>query len=211
MIDPKTIPAVILAGGQSSRFGPDDKALARLAGKTVIDHVIDRLAPQIGPIAVNVTLGPVVDHIADTRPDVVQLPEPHAWNDRGPQAGVRAAMQWAVSEGSGRVLTVPCDTPFLPPDLAARLTAAYDADGGYAATAVQSKWCHWAVTLWDATLDFDINKLWRDEPLSNALFNLADLFQSTHVAFDDLTMDGVDPFFNINTQEDLAVAERWLA
>ncbi len=115
------ITGVILAGGLGRRMGGVDKGLQLLAGKPLVRHVAERLAPQVGKLLINAnrsqadyaTLGyPVV---ADSIPDFA-----------GPLAGLHAGL--AVADTSW-VLTAPCDSPHLPLDLAERLLAGAVATG----------------------------------------------------------------------------------
>ena len=101
----------VLAGGQSRRFG-SDKALAMLGGKALIEHAIAALSTQTEAVIV------CGREWTDWVPD---RPAPHL----GPLGGINAALHCAVERGFDAVLTVPCDAPVLPGDLAARL-----AEGG---------------------------------------------------------------------------------
>lgn len=99
----------VLAGGQSRRFG-SDKALALLGGKPLIAHVIEALSGQTDAVIVCGREG--IGGVADR-------PEPGL----GPLGGINAALHHAAAHGFDAVLTAPCDTPVLPPDLARRLAA----------------------------------------------------------------------------------------
>lgn len=99
----------ILAGGASRRFG-SDKAVALLDGKALIDHVIDRLTPQVVALVV----------IGRDHPRTVSLPD-RPGPGLGPLGGLAAALAHAAREGFDAVLTSGCDLPGLPRDLAARL------------------------------------------------------------------------------------------
>ena len=105
---------VILAGGQASRMGGGDKILRPLAGRRVIDHVLERLRPQVTQMALNANGDPArfasfdLPVIADSMADFP-----------GPLAGVLAGMDWAAAEGAEHILTVAADTPFFPADLQA--------------------------------------------------------------------------------------------
>ena len=121
------ITGVILAGGLGRRMGGVDKGLQLLAGKPLVRHVAERLAPQVGTLLINANrslpdyaaLGyPVV---ADTIPDFA-----------GPLAGLHAGLATADTPW---VLTAPCDSPHLPLDLAERLLAGAMAQGGALAIA----------------------------------------------------------------------------
>lgn len=100
----------VLAGGQSRRFG-SDKALAMLGGKPLIEHAIQALAAQTD--AVIVCGREWGDWVADR-------PEPGL----GPLGAINAALHCAAGRGFDAVLTVPCDAPILPLDLADRLRSA---------------------------------------------------------------------------------------
>ena len=115
---------VILAGGLASRMGGGDKSLRPLAGRRVIDHVLERLRPQVTHMALNANGDPArfaafdLPVIADS---MAEFP--------GPLAGILAGMDWAAAEGAEHILTVAADTPFFPADLHPRLVAARDAAG----------------------------------------------------------------------------------
>jgi molybdopterin-guanine dinucleotide biosynthesis protein A len=117
----------VLAGGQGRRMGCIDKGLVELKGSPMVAHVLARLAPQVGAVLVNANqnldryraLGyPVV-------PDAVG-------GFAGPLAGLHAGLSRA---GTDFVVTVPCDSPFLPEDLVARLAAALDRERAQLAVA----------------------------------------------------------------------------
>lgn len=110
------IPAVILAGGRATRMGGGDKALLPFGGGTLLAAVLGRLAGQAAPLAVNANK----DAARFAGFGLPVLPDPVP-DQPGPLAGVLAALLWAGSLGADRVLTVPCDTPFLPLDLVAQL------------------------------------------------------------------------------------------
>ncbi|MFM4930756.1 molybdenum cofactor guanylyltransferase MobA [Aeromonas dhakensis] len=109
------VSAVVLAGGRATRMGGADKGWVELAGRPLIDHVLDRLRPQVDEILINANrsqaryqaLAPV---IGDDSPDYL-----------GPLAGMQAGLAAARHDW---VLFVPCDGPALPRDLMARFRAA---------------------------------------------------------------------------------------
>lgn len=102
----------ILAGGRSTRFG-SDKALATLDGQALIDRVAEALAPQVDALIV----------VGRSHPGMTCIPDRPA-PDLGPLGGIAAALHHAETHGFAQVLTVPCDAPFLPAGLRARLSAA---------------------------------------------------------------------------------------
>ncbi|MGE0668657.1 MAG: molybdenum cofactor guanylyltransferase MobA [Sphingomonadales bacterium] len=189
---------VILAGGLSRRMGGGDKALLPLAGRPVLRHVIDRLAPQVGRLMLNANGDPrrwkpfALPVIGDT---VAAYP--------GPLAGLLAAMEWAARHAPsfGWVATVPCDSPFLPRDLVARL---HEAVGDSpAAIASSGGRLHPVAGLFHMRL--------RD-PLSHFLAGggrrAAEWAEGVGARVAEFPASPIDPFFNINTPEELAHAER---
>ena len=193
-------PGVILAGGAARRMGGVDKALLPLSGRPLLAHVIARIAPQVSGLAVNangeparfVAFGlPVIGDSVPGRP--------------GPLAGVLAAMEWAAAAGAARVVTVPADAPFLPADLVARLDAAL---GGREAIAVAASGgrTHFVVASWPVALAGDLRAaLGRGE---RKVETFQDRYACVRASWD--VADG-DPFFNVNTPDDLRAAEAVLA
>ena len=121
------VTGIVLAGGQGRRMGGVDKGLVRLAGRAMVAHVLDRLAPQVGAIVVNANQNGAA-YASFGHPVVADAVGGFA----GPLAGLHAGMS---ASQSAFVVTVPCDSPFLPADLVARLAAALDAAGADLAVA----------------------------------------------------------------------------
>ncbi len=127
------ISGLVLAGGRGSRMGNVDKGLQPFRSSTMVEHVLARLRPQVGPVAIsaNRNLDAYRAFDAMVLPDeVADGVEPYP----GPLAGLEAGLRHCATP---YLLAVPCDSPFLPADLAARLGAAIeeaDADLAYAAT-----------------------------------------------------------------------------
>jgi molybdopterin-guanine dinucleotide biosynthesis protein A len=188
------IPAMILAGGLSRRMGGGDKCLLPLAGRPVLAHVIERLRPQVAALALSAN-GDATRfagfHLAVVADDAADF--------AGPLAGILAALDWArrLHPSAAAVLTVPADTPFLPRDLTARLAAA-----GAPALARSAGRVHPVVGLWPVGLREDLRHALRVDGLRKVEDWTARLAASV-VDFDTAP---IDPFFNINTPEDLAQA-----
>lgn len=189
-----TICAVIVAGGRSSRMGRD-KAFELIRGRSILDRVIATLKGQVADIAINANGGsdafglaglPV---IGDLRCDI-----------RSPLAGLHAALTHANSAGHETVVTVPCDTPFLPADLVERLSAA----GQLAVVAASAGQQHWLTGLWSATL---LPKLVEAMDMPRTP-RLQDWARMCKVAVVSWPAEPYDPFFNVNTPKELAEAER---
>ncbi len=203
MTEPK-LPGVILAGGRATRMGGGDKGLRPLGDARLIDHVIARLAPQCGPLALNANGDParfaglnlpvLADSIAD---------------HPGPLAGVLAGLDWAATLGATQIVTAAADTPFFPDDLVAGLQAAAGPSGlALAATPDDTGRLrrHPTFGLWPVALRDDLRAalagglrkivLWTDQHQAGTAHFPAEPF---------------DPFFNINTPEDAAQAEALLS
>ena len=188
---------VILAGGLARRMGGGDKALQRVGGRTVLDHVQDRVGPQVSRLVVNANGDPVrfapMTVITDTMPD-----------HPGPLAGVLAALDWAAARTKFEwVVTVPGDCPFLPRDLVARLHQARAALGVPFACAASGGWTHPVIALWPVACRFDLR-----DALLGGLRKIDAFTAQPGAATAEWATDPVDPFFNVNTPEDLAEANR---
>ena len=121
------ITGVILAGGQGRRMGTVDKGLRELRGKAMAAWVIERFAPQVDEMLINANQN--LDVYARFGYRVIP-------DEIGGFAGPLAGLQRGLSEASHPlVATSPCDTPFLPADLVARLHAALEADAAQLAVA----------------------------------------------------------------------------
>lgn len=125
------IAGMILAGGKGERLGGVDKALVPLAGAPLILWAADRLGPQVATLAVSARGDPGRFGFLG-RPVLADPPEAGE-GDWGPSAGLISGLSWAHAEGADWLVTAPTDAPFLPSDLARRLT------GHEAAAAVISR------------------------------------------------------------------------
>jgi molybdenum cofactor guanylyltransferase len=185
------IPAVILAGGEGTRIG-GRKAHVRLGGRPLVAHVIDRLAPQAGPLALNAGPEAGLEGLG-----LAVLPD--AVPGQGPLGGILVAMRWAGEFGAERVLTAAVDTPFLPADLVQRLAGA-DARAAYAVTPGGP---HATTGLWSVDLAPGLELALDDG--ARKVRDWTEAVGAVGVSFEDEAA-----FFNVNTQADLAAAERRL-
>ena len=136
---------VILAGGRSSRMGGGDKGLLPLAGRSMLAHVLERVSSQVNTILINSNSPPELfaGFGWPVLPDVIG-------GFLGPLAGLLTGMTWAARAGATHVLSVACDTPFLPLDLAQRLGAGLT--GGDIAIARDEARSHPVIGLWPTAL-----------------------------------------------------------
>jgi molybdenum cofactor guanylyltransferase len=199
------VAGVILAGGLSRRMGGGDKALRELGGKPLIRRVLERLSPQASPIALNANGDPA-------RFEALGLPViPDATGDfPGPLAGVLAGMRWA-SPQARFIATAACDTPFLPQNLVETLLAA--SRGAYPAIvlAASGDQVHPVFGLWPVALADDLAAALQNG--TRKVLHWVERHPHFTARFPFASAGGtlVDPFFNANTPEDLAEAERLLA
>lgn len=121
------VTGIVLAGGMGRRMGGVDKGLVPLAGRPLVAHVLERLAPQAGAIIVNANQNR--DRYAAYGHPVVA---DEVGGFAGPLAGLHAGMTAATTP---YVVTVPCDSPFLPADLVARLAAGLERERAQLAVA----------------------------------------------------------------------------
>lgn len=189
------IVGLVLAGGRSRRFGAD-KAMAELGGRSLFEPVVDVLAAGCVQVAVNARAGPVDERAAAL--GLGRVADPPGAPD-GPLAGVLAGLAWAEAAGAALLATAPCDTPFLPPDLVARLAGALRADDGLAFARAPDG-VHPLCGLWRVRLVAPLADLLADgahPPVRAAVTRLG----GRAVDFENAT-----DFFNMNTPEDLARA-----
>jgi len=177
-------------------MGGGDKGLLRLGGATLLDHVIARLSPQCTALAINA-------NGKSSRFRSFRLPVlPDGIEDQpGPLAGILTAMDWAAAEGAQSVVTVAADTPFFPRDLVARL-----AEPGVLALASSQQPGEGPIQqpvfgLWPVDLREDLRASLRAG--QRKVRQWAAQHNAVQVVF---AHEGVDPFFNVNTPEDLKQA-----
>lgn len=204
---------VILAGGQATRMGGGDKGLLPLGDRPLLAHVIDRLSPQVGALALNAN--GAQDRFAALGLPVV--PDSIA-GFPGPLAGVLAGLDWAAQQGAETIVTVAADTPFFPRDLVVTLV---DAAKGMthplvlAATprgiektksmSTSGLIRHPTFGLWPVALRDDLRAALKDGISKVVIWT--DRHDGREAVF---PTDAGDPFFNVNTPEDLEAARAML-
>jgi molybdopterin-guanine dinucleotide biosynthesis protein A len=201
------VTGVVLAGGLSRRMGGGDKGLLELAGKPMLRHVIDRLAPQVSTMIINANGDPqrfsafALPVVADTVEGFV-----------GPLAGVLAGMRWSASNAPKArwIVTAPGDAPLLPRDLVERMMEAVTGREGAIALAQSGGEMHPVIGLWPIALMQDL-----EEQLKagvRKVLHWTDRHGTVPVEFPFVEMRGrkVDPFFNANTPEELDEARALL-
>ena len=178
----------IIAGGKSTRRGGVEKALLQLGSKTLIEHVSQRLALQVDHIIVNAN-GDAARFTFEVVPDVLTAIQT-------PLVGLHAVLNYAHDFDA--VLTVPSDAPFLPMDLRALL-------GAGPAIACSNGQNHYLTGLWPVSL---FAKL--DDALQAGMVRMQDWVTECDADKIEWSTTPYDPFFNINTPEDLVMAQTYL-
>ena len=205
---------VILAGGLATRMGGGDKGRLQVGGESLLARVVARIAPQVAGLALNANGDP-------QRFDDLGLPVIADTIDgfAGPLAGVLAGLDWAAEQGASSIVTVAADTPFFPQDLAERLLAAAEGQRYPLVLATTPRTGEEALKsgggrrvnrhptfgLWPVELREDLRSA-----LQNGLRKVV-LWTDQHGGREALfEAEPFDPFFNVNTPEDLARAEALL-
>lgn len=198
------IVGLVLAGGLATRMGGGDKGrLALTDGHSLLDEALARLRPQIDQIVLNANGDPA--RFADLGlPVVADALDGYL----GPLAGVLAGLDWAAENGATHVASVAADTPFFPRDLVSRLGASGGAQGlAIAASADEGGkvWRQPTFGLWPVALRDDLRRALRDEAIRKIVI-WTDRHNAGMAQFDPT--EGVDPFFNVNTPDDLDRAQQ---
>jgi molybdopterin-guanine dinucleotide biosynthesis protein A len=195
---------LVLAGGLARRMGGGDKARIRIGGSTILERVLARLTPQCTAVILNANGDPA--RFADSGLTVVPDSVP---DFAGPLAGILAGLDWAAAHRPdlAHVASVPGDCPFLPGDLVERLSAARAAAGVPLACARSGEWRHPVVGLWPVALRADLRHALVEEDLRKI-----EIWTARHgIVTVDWPVAPIDPFFNVNTPEDAAAAEKMAA
>jgi molybdopterin-guanine dinucleotide biosynthesis protein A len=192
---------LVLAGGLARRMGGGDKALIAIGGSVILDRVVARLRPSTTAIILNANGDPArfarwrLPVVADSVPDFA-----------GPLAGILAGLDWAATHAPDIewMASAPGDCPFLPADLVPRLHRAREAAGTPLACTRSGDWRHPVVGVWPVALRTDLRRALIDEGLHKI-----EVWTARHgIAIAEWPTTPIDPFFNVNTPEDAAAAEK---
>lgn len=197
MIQQSEITGLILAGGRGMRMGQVNKGLQELNGKTMVAHVIEKLLPQVSTILINANQD--LDRYAEYGfPVITDTIADYA----GPLAGLESALSQCQTK---YLLSTPCDSPFLPSDLASRLASAMTRDGSQLAVPITHE-------LFEGKLEKQIQPVFcllernLHESLADFLKNggrkISDWFDQLRIS--EVVFENHDEFSNINTKAELA-------
>ncbi|PHQ99053.1 MAG: molybdenum cofactor guanylyltransferase MobA [Marinosulfonomonas sp.] len=193
---------VILAGGLATRMGGGDKGLLELCGQSLMARVIERLGPQVAGLAINAN-GDAARFGGFGLPVVADSIDGFA----GPLAGVLAGLDWAAAKGAEHIVTAAADTPFFPADLVPRLLLAAEEAGVTMALAASPHRTRGMLRqptfgLWSVTLREDLRTA-----LQGGVRKVVQWTDRHGAALAPFPADGFNPFFNVNTPEDMKMAE----
>jgi len=191
----RKLAVAVLAGGDGSRIG-GGKPLIRLGGKTLIERAYDRARGWSDQVVVAIrSPDQLGEHDLPWIADAAGID--------GPLAGLAAALEWACRLGADALVTIPCDMPFLPGDLAGRLL---DGAGEHdAALAASGGELHPVCSLWRNAAIYEFPRY-----CASGRRSLRGFAEQLGFAEIEWSADPSDPFFNINNPDDLAVAEALL-
>lgn len=198
-----TVLGCILAGGKGRRLGGQDKAVLTLDGLPLWKHVSDRLKPMVSQLIVTASSPPawlvgdsLFEFVTDVRPDGEAI---------GPAGGLLAALEWGLAKAGSNatVLTAPVDAPFFPEDLYSRLSAGLESR--QVSLAQTASRLQPAFGLWSCRVAPHVRKCIEDKDF--AMHVIAQRIGASFVLFDAED----HAFHNINTRDDLARAESWVA
>lgn len=200
MSNSESIVGIILAGGLSRRMGGGDKCLLPLAGKTLLQRTIERAQPQVSHLILSANGSPL--RFARLRLPVIA--DIHA-NNLGPLAGIHAGLEWLLSHQSQAewLMSFASDTPFFPSDLVERLFEAATKENAELAIAASHNQTHPVFALWHRSLLAKIEQ----ELKTGQVKPLQEWVKQQKLVQVEFTAEGYDPFFNINTPQDLYAAE----
>lgn len=202
----KNTAGVILAGGLATRMGGIDKALLRLGDTTLLELVIENLAPQCRELAINAN-GNANRFSAFGLPVIPDSLPGH----QGPLAGILAGLDWGAEIGVDAIVTVATDTPFLPHDLVVRLADASTHAAAPIALAASpdgtgTMRTHPTFGLWPVALREELR-----QSLHSGTRKVSQWAHGHGATLAEFDSSPFDPFININTPEDLAAARSLLA
>jgi molybdenum cofactor guanylyltransferase len=195
---------LVLAGGRARRMTGGDKGRIRIDGKTILERVLAALGPQCNQMILNANGDP--SRFAETHLSVVVDSVP---DFRGPLAGILAGLDWAADHAPEIewIVSAPTDCPFLPPDLVEHLHLARTEANSRLACASSAQRRHPVVGLWPVGLRSDL----RHALLSDGVRKVESWTARHGIAVATWPATPVDPFFNVNTPEDVAEANRMAA
>ncbi len=185
-------------------MGGGDKCLKLLHGRTLLHHIWGRIEPQVSTILINANGDPARFAGLDA-PVIVDTIE----GGQGPLAGILTGMEWITEHHPAIkwIATFPGDAPFVPLNFVQVCLTVAEAEEAGIVCARSNGRTHPVCALWKVSLADDLRRAMTEEAVRKIdLWTLR-----LRISHCDFSTDPVDPFFNINTPEDLAEAEAHLS
>ena len=194
------IPCVILAGGKGKRMGGKEKGLINLLDRPLISYVLEKVSGKAAPIALNINTN--FEKFKNFGYEILEDP---LKGHLGPLVGILASLNWAKNIKQKWVLTLPCDTPFLPQNLIESLLKVKNENPDVDLVVAKSRgFNHPVIALWKTD-----NNLILKQAIEEGIRKI-DIFTSqlktAHVNFDEIDESKSDPFTNLNSPKDLIIA-----
>lgn len=186
------ITAVILAGGRGSRLGGQDKGLLEFAGRPIIEHILEAISPQAGAVIINANRN--LQHYSKYGQPVIS---DEMADYQGPLAGFAAAL---AASSTDYIMTIPCDGPFVPADLIARMSRAMLDQHAELAVAHDGQRMQPVYALIPRTLESSLQQF------LDSGDRKIDRWYALHTSALADFSDVADTFFNINTDDDRRLA-----
>ena len=198
------IPCVIIAGGKGKRMGGKEKALINLLDRPLISYIIEKVSGKAAPIALNIN-----NNFEKFKKFGYEILEDPIKGHLGPLVGILASLNWARKLNQKWVLTLPCDTPFLPKNLVESLIKAKNENIDLDLVVAKSRgFNHPTIALWKTD-----NNLILKKAIEKGIRKI-DIFTSqlktSYVDFDNIENSTIDPFTNLNSPKDLLIAKQIL-
>jgi molybdenum cofactor guanylyltransferase len=200
MNDPESILGIVLAGGLSRRMGGGDKCLLPLAGKSLLQRTIERAQPQVKTLVINAN----GNSLRFARSKLPVIADVYTHN-LGPLAGIHTGMSWMIAHNTEAewLASFASDSPFFPTDLVARLLVAANKEKSPLAVAISNHQMQPIFALWHKSLFDKIETQLK----TGQIAAMRDWVHQQKPVLVEFSAVGYDPFFNINTPQDMYTAE----
>lgn len=204
---------VVLSGGRSQRMG-SDKALITIGDTTLLDHTFNRLLSQFLAIRKTGLIGGEVVVSANNplllvKNDRTYLSDQNDFNNMGPLSGIYSTMTYAQIHDYRAIITVAVDTPFFPDDYLMQLSSLYKGDLDRAILSTFNGEHQPTFGLWPVNLIDDLKS--HLQAGKRSIYSFAQKVCAKNCEFGNGNENGFNPFFNVNTKDDLEIAKAlWL-
>tara|TARA_B100000795_G_scaffold83325_1_gene60489 strand:+ start:2073 stop:2693 length:621 start_codon:yes stop_codon:yes gene_type:complete len=193
--------AVVLAGGKSKRFG-EDKNSVKLGSKTLLEHVLSKITKKFEEIVI------VSSHPLEIKKTKNITIIPDCLNDLGPLAGVLSSMKWIKKNKKlyEWIATFPSDTPFFDTSIIEEYKKKVKLKESNLFFVRSNEKRHNIFGLWS----IELLETLEDDLIKNNYRKVEEWANKIGVKIIDIKTENYDPFFNINTKEDLKIAQNIL-